>query len=86
MRRADVEQAAVNPAVIADMLEPRFITGAELRDAAAKYQIFGQSGEFRISLRYGLQHFVVDHRLLGFFRAFRRHPSAVFEQRADLLA
>jgi hypothetical protein len=74
----------MDAAVVTDVSEPRLLSACELGDAPAQQVVFGEPAEFGKAGRNGLEHFVVDDRLLGFFRALLRNPAARLEQRRDL--
>jgi hypothetical protein len=84
MRRADVNQAAVNAAVASDMAAPGLPPVAQLCEPASEDGVLGQAGEFGIERRDGFKQFVVNDRLFCLLGALLRNPTTRFKQRADL--
>jgi hypothetical protein len=84
VRRADVNDAAMDTAIAGDVLAPCFVAGGELGEAASQRVMLGQSREFRIQLGDAFEYLIVDLWLLGPFGALLGHPAAGFQQGADL--
>jgi hypothetical protein len=84
VRCADVDEAAVDAAVGADVPAPSLITYGQLREPASEDAVLCEAGELGIELGDGFQQFVADLRLSGLLGALLRHPAAGLQQRTDL--
>jgi hypothetical protein len=84
VRRANVDNAAMKAAILADVLAPRLLAFAELSDSALENVVIDQAGKFRIEPRNRLKQFVGDLRLSGFLGAFLRKPTAGLQLLCDL--
>ena len=85
VRRANVDQATVDPLVGPDVGEPRLLAVGELSEPSAENVMLRQPIELGKLLDNILENFIIDLRLPGLLGAFLRDPAALLQQARDLL-
>src|SRR6516162_1462508 len=86
MRRANVQERAMDLSVRIDVPAQCLFAVAQLREPTSQNVVLGKPSKFRKYRRNGLEHLVGNFRLPGLLGAFLGNPTARFEQSAELLA